>query len=235
MWKTWKREIIGISAAVVAVICIIVVFTLRMNEGVYKTGSYKPHLMVEDTVYWLSAASYPASILPEGYAEFARVETKIAPNARAEQNGEGNGVAAGTAVYGNPSRPGWVYVPTANGRWNRFTVIDLQSTFLRYNGKLYLAKQSIPYELENVSVTFNPKHFSSTGETVSWPGDREVLPTEDCTTNSSAYTGGEICLNPKQPELALVKRTYVRDGKTETDYHAFVTAESLGLDYSAYE
>ena len=235
MWKTWKREIIGISAAVVAAICILVVFTLRMNEGVYETGSYKPHLMVEDTVYWLSAASYPASILPEGYAEFARVETKIAPNARAEQNGEGNGVAAGTSVYGNESQPGWVYVPSGNGRWNRFTVIDLQRTFLRYNGELYLSKTSIPYELENVSVTYNPKHFSPTGETVSWPVDWEVLPTEDCTTNSSAYSGGEICLNPKQPELALVKRTYVRDGKTETDYHAFVTADSLGLDYSAYE
>ena len=235
MWKTWKREIIGISAAVVAAICILVVFTLRMNEGVYETGSYKPHLMVEDTVYWLSAASYPSSILPEGYAEFAKVETKIAPNARAEQNGEGNGVAAGTAVYGNPSQPGWVYVPTANGRWNRFTVIELQRAFLRYNGELYLSKTSIPYELENVSVTYNPKHFSPTGETVSWPGDGEVLPTEDCTTNASFCSGGEICLNPKQPELTLVKRTYVRDGKTETDYHAFVTADSLGLDYSAYE
>ena len=117
----------------------------------------------------------------------------------------------------------------------RFTVIDLQRTFLRYNGELYLSKLSIPYELENVSVTYNPKHFSPTGETVSWPGDWEVLPAEDCTTNASFYSGGEICLNPKQPELALVRRTYVRDGKTETDYHAFVTAASLGLDYSAYE
>jgi len=235
MWKTWKKEIIGISAAALAGICIIVVFTLRMNEGAYKDSIYKPHLMVEDTVYWLSAASYPASILPEGYTEFAKVETEIPARQRAENNGEGSSVAAGTPVYGNPSRPGWVYVPTANGRWNRFTVIDLQRTFLRYNGELYLSKTSIPHELENVSVTFNPKHFSPTGETVSWPGDQEVLPTEDCTTNSSAYSGGEICLNPKQPELALVKRTYVRDDKTETDYHAFVTAESLGLDYSAYE
>ena len=65
MWKTWKKEIIGISAAALAGICIIVVFTLRMNEGAYKDAIYKPHLMVEDTVYWLSAGSYPASILPE--------------------------------------------------------------------------------------------------------------------------------------------------------------------------
>lgn len=106
MWKTWKREIIGISAAALAVICIIVVFTVRMNEGAYKDSIYKPHLMVEDTVYWLSAASYPASILPEGYAEFAKVETEIPARQRAENNGEGSSVAAGTPVYQNPSQPG---------------------------------------------------------------------------------------------------------------------------------
>jgi len=235
MWKHWKKEIIGISAAVVAVICIIVVFTLRMNEAVQNSGSYKPHLMVEDTVYWLSAASYPASVLPEGYEEFAKVETEIPTNQRAEKNGEGNGISLGTSVYGNESQPGWVYVPSENDRWSRFTVIDLQRSFLRYNGELYLWNQSIPHELENVSVTFNPKHFSPTGQTVSWPGDWEVLPSEDCTTNSSAYSGGEICLNPERPELLLVKRAYTRAGETETDFYAFITTESLGLDYSHYE
>ena len=236
MWKTWKKEIIAIFAITLAMIAIIVVFTLRMNEAVRNSGSYKPHLMVEDTVYWLSAASYPSSVLPEGYEEFAKVETEIPPNQRAEKNGEGNGIAAGTSVYGSESQPGWVYVPSENDRWSRFTVIDLQRPFLRYNGELYLWKQSVPYEsLENVSVSFNPKHFSSTGQTVSWLGDWEVIPTEDCTTSSSAYSGGEICLNPEQPELLLVKRTYTRTGETETDFHIFITTESLGLDYSHYE
>lgn len=235
MRKTWEKEIIGISAAALVMIGIIMVFTLRMNEAVRNSGSYKPHLMVEDTIYWLSAASYPASVLPEGYEEFAKVETEIPSNRRAEKNGEGNGVAAGTSVYGNESQPGWVYVPSGNGRWSRFTVIDLQRSFLRYNGELYLWKQSIPNELENVSVAFNPKHFSPTGQTVSWPGNWEVLPLEDCTTNSSAFSGGDIYLNPEQPELLLVKRTYTRAGETETDFHAFITTESLGPDYSHYE
>lgn len=235
MWKIWKKEIICISAATLAIIGIIAVFTLRMNEGAYKDGIYKPHLMVEDTVYWFSAAAYPASVLPEGYVEFAKVETEISSRQRAEKNGEGCGVAAGTAIYGNEHQPGWVYVPSENGRWSRFTVIDLQRSFLRYNGELYLSKLSVPYELENVSITFNPRHFSPTGQAVSWPGNWEVLPLEDCTTNSSAFSGGEIYLNPDQPELLLVKRTYTQAGETETDFHAFVATESLGLDYSHYE
>ena len=117
-------------------------------------------------------------------------------------------------------------------------VRELFGSFLRYNGELYLSKLSIPYELDDGSITFDPKHFSPTGETIRYAGDREGIPTEDCTTDNATYSGGEICLNPQQPELLVVKQTiqmHTQTTDTRTDYHVFVTTDSLGLDYSAYE
>jgi len=234
MWKLWKKENIGISVTALALICIIVSFTVNMNESSSKTGIYRPHLMVEDTVYWLSGTFPTVSILPEGFTEFARVEKEIPPNTRAEKNGEANGFTAGAAIYRSDLRPGWIYAQAEEGRWSRLTVIELQKRFLRYTDVLYLSERSIPDESDAV-LRYNPDDFTSTGEIVHWPGDHEVIPTENLATNDSFCSGGEIFLNRKQPDLLLVKRTHTQAGKTETEYHAFVTAKSLGLDYSAYE
>lgn len=237
MWKVWKKEIIGISAAALAIICMVAAFTLYMDRsGIGKEALYSPHVMVDGVIYW-DTGDFIAT-LPDGYTECAVVKETINSRLRAEQDGQAVFFSEGRKIYRNPEQPGQVYLAQAYNRFHRLIIKDLFGSFLRYNGELYLSKSSIPYELDDGSITFNPKHFSPTGETVSWPGGGVVIPIEECTTNSSTYSGGEVCLNPEQPELLIVKRTiptHTKAADTRTDYHVFVTAASLGLDYSAYE
>lgn len=237
MWKVWKKEIIGISTVSFAIICMVAAFTLYMERsGIGKEALYSPHVMVDGVIYW-DTGDYIAA-LPDGYTECAVVKETISSHLRAEKDGQAVFYSAGRKIYRNPEQPGQIYLAQAYNRFHRLIVRELFGSFLRYNGELYLSKSSIPYELDDGSITFNPKHFSPTGETVSWPGGGVVIPTEECTTNSSTYSGGEILLNPQQPELLVVRltrQTYTQSMETRTDYHAFVTTDSLGLDYSIYE
>ena len=235
MWKVWKKEIIGITLASILIICALTVFTLKMRENVEHHYDYKPHVMVDGVTYWDTGKFIAA--LPEGYAECAVVEEDIGGR-RAEKDSQAAGYSVGSKIYCNSQQPGQVYIAQAYNRFHRLTITELQGSFLRYNGELYISRLSIPYELDPDSISYDPKQFSPTGETVSWPGDKLLLPTEDCTTNSSTFSGGEICLNPQQPELLVVKLTiqmHTQTADTRTDYHVFVTTDSLGLDYSAYE
>ena len=229
MWKVWKKEIIGISLASVLGVCLIAGLIVHFEIAAQENQYYNTHVMLDGTLYWLE---HTLPELPEGYEEFARVESEVS-NRKAEQNGQAHGLAVGTPLYRSQAQPGCICIPAGDGRWNRLTVSELRKSLLRYGGMLYVSQTSV-YEVD-VSLSYEAGDFTPTGETLHFPGHYEILPTEDCTTNSSAYSGGEICLDPGQPDVLLVKRTRTQQDKTETDYVPFITTESLGLDYSVYE
>lgn len=230
MLKHWKKESWGISLAWILGICLVAGLTFYLKQTAWEGQSdYKPHLMVEDTCYWLSTGPTVPE-LPAGYTEFAKVESEL-PAGRAETNGQANGFAAGTPLYRSEAQPGWLYLPNADGSWTRLTVIDLQKNFLRCEGKLYLDELSVPYEMD-VSISFDPETLISTGETLTWIG-HEIIPLEDCTTNDSFCSGGEVMTDPEQPDILVIRLPRAQNGKV--DYCPFVTAASLGLDYTVYE
>lgn len=234
MWKVWKKEILVISLTVILLICAIVsVVVSRQTTPQDETNwDIQFHLMVEDTIYWYSSDSIVAE-LPEGYEEFAKVETEI--QGRAEENGQANGYAAGTPLYRNEAQPGWIFAPDANGRWTRLAVKELRQTLLRYNGKLYIyVLSSIPNNEMDISYKFLSKDFVPTGETVSFCGS-DVVPSEDGTANSRFHIGSQVSVNPEQNNMLALTRLRTQNGKTDIDYYPFITAESIGLDYSAYE
>jgi len=232
MWKLWKKEIIGFSIGAVVVICALTILTLQMRETVELNYDYKPHVMVDGVSYWIDG-SFPTSTLPEGYQEFAVIEENI-DGRLAEKNGQASGgFAVGSKVYRNPAQPGWVYASLPDDRFTRLTVIELQKTFLRYQGSLYIASHSAPYDVDLPG--YHAKHCHSTGEIVTYiRGDH--LPTEDLTTHSERYDGCEVFRNDKEPDMLYLKQVRtLSNGRIQTEYEPFVKAESVGLDYSAYE
>ena len=126
-----------------------------------------------------------------------------------------------------------VYASLPDDRFTRLTVIELQKTFLRYQGSLYIASHSAPYDVDLPG--YHAKHCHSTGEIVTYiRGDH--LPTEDLTTHSVRYDGCEIFRNENEPDMLYLKQVRtLSNGRIQTEYEPFVKAEVVGLDYSAYE
>ena len=115
MWKVWKKEIIGFSAAALASICIVVAFTLRMDRsGAGKEALYSPHVMVDGVIYW-DTGDYTAA-LPDGYTECAVVKETISSHLRAEQDGQAvffPKAAKSTTTQGSPAKSIWPRPATA--------------------------------------------------------------------------------------------------------------------------
>ena len=231
MWKVWKKEIIGFSLGTVLLFCALTVFTLKMRENVEHHYDYKPHVMVDGTSYWM-AGDFPTPSLPEGYVEYAVVEEDI-EGRRAEKDGQAAHYSVGSKIYLNPQQPGWAYIDLSDGRFSRLTVIELQGSFLRYQGELYIPEHQAPYGTDLPG--YHAKKCHPTGEIVTYVRDKH-LPTEDLTTHSELYDGCEIFRDENQPDMLYLKRIRtLSNGKTSTSYEPFVKAEAVGLDYSIYE
>jgi len=229
MWKRWKKEIIGISLASVLGVCLIAGLIFYFQKAARENQHYNTHVMIDGTLYWLD---HTLPELPEGYEEFTQVESNV-PNRKASQNGQAHGLAAGTPLYRSEAQPGCLYTPADDGRWDRLMVMELKKAFLRYQGMLYISLSSI-HEVE-LDLSYEPEDFIPTGEIISWPGWYEVIPAKDCITNSSKYSGGEVCLDPRQSALLVVKYAPIQNGTATADHDVFVSAGSIGLDYSAYD
>ena len=232
MWKIWKKEIIGISAAALAIICMVAAFTLYLDRsGIGKEALYSPHVMVDGVIYW-NTGDFTAT-LPDGYTECTVVKETINSRLRAEQDGQAVFFSEGRKIYRNPEQPGQVYLAQAYNRFHRLTVSELQGAFLRYQGELYIPEHRAPLGTELPG--YNADKCHSTGEIITYV-QGEHLPTEDLTTHSEIYDGCEIFRNENEPNMLYLKQVRTHNNsKTSTSYEPFVRAEAVGLDYSIYE
>ena len=235
MGKEWKAERWVIIVCVVLAVCAVIprLAEYRQDETeVYH--EYRPHLMVDDVIYWESREALPfEAALPVGFAPFSEVESTT--NGLAEKNGQANGLAVGAALCRSEARPGIIYGEDQNGRWKRLVVEELRQDLLRYDGKVYIsARASIPTQELDISYRFIAKEYAPTGEKVSF-GAGECVPMEDGMVNARYYWGFHVYLNPEQEDMVALVEERVKDGKPNHQYYPFIDAESIGLDYSPYE
>lgn len=222
-WRTVVWTLCGLL-----LLALLAIWAVREGNRLSQSSEvwdYKPHLTLGETTYWLSAGG-TESQLPEGYEACAQITEVV--NGLAKGSGQANGHAVGTPVYQNPAQPGWVFVPTDpdHSRWVRYTVIELQKSFLRYDGILYLRAQDVPYEID-ADTAFSLKRLEPV-EGELFLAAAETVPTENGGITRGFGPDARLLRDPKKPELLIL-----RDG---TDvYTAYVTLESLGLDYSAWE
>ena len=224
-----KRELAALVICGVLFLGLLTAWAVGEREQVTENTEnwdYKPHLTLGDTTYWASTTGMK-SRLPDGYIECAQI-TEMVPGL-ADKSGQSNCHSPGTPVYHNPAHPGWVYAPVDGDDYCvRYTVIELQKSFLRYNGKLYLRALDIPYEID-ANTAFSVKRLEPVAEELIRAAS-ETIPMEDGTITRDFNATARLLRDPEKPELLIVG-----DGAKQETYTPYVTLESLGLDYSAWE
>lgn len=126
-------------------LCISLVFLfaiLPLNETNYQESetSFRPHIMVNNQIYWLSAYPCDEGSSQRSLTRIGQVEENV--DTHPEHNFQAYGVVEGTQVYLDDLFPHIVYLRTANS-FDCYVTAEMSMDYVYFAGSTYVSLSSL--------------------------------------------------------------------------------------------